>query len=464
METMHTLQHRLARFHDWLWAAPVSAEPWWQRRLRVWLRTLAIFGHEFKRDRISLRASALTFTVLLSLVPTLALGTAVLKGLGGGNQARQAAYRLIDQMEASAESSIFDFENDENAIPHEQAAHHAKRRAEERRTLYGHLRRAVDQLFNYVDRTNFAALGTFGIIGLLLAAVSVFSNIEQSMNAIWHVAATRPWGRRLMDYLALMLLLPFSLNITLAVSTALQSKTLRHHLESWLPLSGMAVFLFNLLPLLLLVSTFSLLYRFLPNARVKASAALAGGAFGGLVWLIVQIIYLKLQIGVAGYNTIYGSFATVPLFLVWLQLCWIIFLAGAEMAFAVQVWPSWRPDRHKPPPIARLALAFAIIDLAYQDIATRQITKLATLASRLGESELVVREVVESLVKAGMLRRVAEAGRHYVLGVAVEKLDPVEVVELILGTEVPPIRGSSLAIEALQAARLAVQHKKVVAG
>ena len=104
------------------------------------------------------------------------------------------------------------------------------------------------------------------------------------------------------------------------------------------------------------------------------------------------------------------------------------------------------------------------INLAYQDIATRQITRLATLASRLGESELVVREVVESLVKAGMLRRVAEAGRHYVLGVAVEKLDPVEVVELILGTEVPPIRGSSLAIEALQAARLAVQHKKVVAG
>lgn len=456
------LRNRLTQLHEWLWAAPASAEPGWQRASRVWLRIFFIFGREFERDRLSLRASALTFTVLLSLVPTIALGTAVLKGLGGGDQAWQAAYTLIDQMEASAEPSPLATESDNDAITLEQASRHATRKAEEWRTLSAHLRRAVDQIFAYVDRTNFAALGTFGMITLLLAAFSVFSTIEQAMNAIWHVAASRPWGRRLMDYLALMIVLPASINLTLAASTALQSKTLRHHLETWLPLSGLTLFLFNLLPLLLLVFTFALLYRFLPNARVKTSSALAGGAFGGLLWLIVQTIYLKLQIGVAGYNAIYGSFATVPLFLLWLQLCWIIFLSGAEMAFAVQVWPSWRPDRHQPPPIARLALAFAILDLAYQDLVGRQVTRLSDLASRLGEPEAVVLEVVGKLAQAGMLRRVAEAGRHYVLSVAAEKLDPVEVVELILGTEVPPMRGSSLAIEALQAARLAVQHKKII--
>jgi membrane protein len=455
MANREAIQHRLAQLRDWLWAAPASTEPWWQRTGRIWLRVFCIFGHEFRRDRLSLRASALTFTVLLSLVPTIALGTAVLKGLGGGDQAWQAAYRLIDQMEASAESPIFGGRDD--AATAAQAA----AKEEERRTLSAHLRRAVDQIFDYVDRTNFAALGTFGMVTLLLAAFSIFSSIEQAMNAIWHVAASRPWGRRFMDYLALMIVLPISINVTLAASTALQSKTLRHYLEIWLPLSGITVFLFNLLPLLLLAFTFALLYRFLPNTRVKASAALAGGAFGGLLWLIVQTAYLKLQIGVADYNAIYGSFATVPLFLLWLQLCWIIFLAGAEMAFAVQAWPNWRPDRHQPAPIARLALAFGIIDLAYQDLTVRQMTHLSTLARRLGEPEPVVRDVVAALVKAGILRRVAEAGRHYVLGVAAEKLDPVEVVELILGTEVPPRRGSSLAIEALQAARLAVRNKKI---
>ncbi|HSR36894.1 MAG TPA: YihY/virulence factor BrkB family protein [Desulfurivibrionaceae bacterium] len=463
METPAALQRRLAHFRDWLWAAPAGSEPAWQRHARVWLRVFSIFGREFKRDRISLRASALTFTVLLSLVPTLALGTAVLKGLGGGDQAWQAAYRLIDQIEASADSSsFFDSGGDADAVTLEQASRHAARKAEEWRTLSAHLRRAVDQLFDYVDRTNFAALGTFGMVTLLVAAFSVFSTIEQAMNAIWHVAANRPWGRKLMDYLALMIVLPVSINITLAASTALQSKTLRHHLETWLPLSGLTIFLFNLLPLLLLAFTFALLYRFLPNARVKSSAALAGGAFGGLLWLVTQTIYLKLQLGVAGYNAIYGSFATVPLFLLWLQLCWIIFLSGAEMAFAVQTWRTWRPERLHPAPIARLALAFAIIDQAHHDLASRQVTTLDALASRLGEPEMAVRLVVDALARAGILRRVAGASRHYVLGVDAEKFDPVEVVELILGTEVPPMRGSSLAIEALQAARLAVQHKKVV--
>lgn len=458
MANREAIHHRLARFRDWLWAASASAEPWWQRRGRTWLRVVCIFGHEFRRDRLSLRASALTFTVLLSLVPTIALGTAVLKGLGGGDQAWQAAYRLIDQMEASAESPVFGGRDDVTT------AAQAIAKEEERRTLSGHLRRAVDQIFDYVDRTNFAALGTFGIVTLLLAAFSIFNSIEQAMNAIWHVTTSRPWGRRFMDYLALMIVLPVSINVTLAASTALQSKTLRHHLATWLPLSGLTVFLFNLLPLLLLACTFALLYRFLPNVRVRASAALAGGAFGGLLWLIAQTVYLKLQIGVAGYNAIYGSFATVPLFLLWLQLCWIIFLAGAEMAFAVQAAPNWQPSRHQPAPIARLALAFGIIDEAYQDLTNRQTTTLGSLAARLGASEMMVREVVEALAKAEILRRVAGAGRHYVLGVATEKLDPVEVVELIFGTEVPPQRGSSLAIEALQAARLAVQNKKIVAG
>ena len=458
MANREAIQHRLARFRDWLWAASASAEPWWRRTCRIWRRVFFIFGHEFRRDRLSLRASALTFTVLLSLVPTIALGTAVLKGLGGGDQAWQAAYRLIDQMEASAESPIFGGRDDTATVAQAIA------KKEERRTLSAHLRRAVDQIFDYVDRTNFAALGTFGMVTLLLAAFSIFNSIEQAMNAIWHVTASRPWGRRFMDYLALMIVLPISINVTLAASTALQSKTLRHHLGTWLPLSGLTVFLFNLLPLLLLAGTFALLYRFLPNARVRAGAALAGGAFGGLLWLIVQTVYLKLQIGVAGYNAIYGSFATVPLFLLWLQLCWIIFLAGAAMAFAVQASPNWRPSRHQPAPIARLALAFGIIDEAYQDLTNRQMTTPGSLANRLGESEMVVREVVETLAKAGMLRRVVGAGRHYVLGVATEKLDPAEVVELIFGTEVPPQRGSSLAIEALQAARLAVRNKKIVAG
>src|SRR5210317_1901887 len=85
----------------WVWKLPSKDDSTPSGYVRIFLRVLSIFFREFQRDSIPLRASALTFTIVLSLVPTLALGTAVLKGLGGGDQMRQAAYRFIDQLDSS---------------------------------------------------------------------------------------------------------------------------------------------------------------------------------------------------------------------------------------------------------------------------------------------------------------------------------------------------------------------------
>lgn len=453
-----------AHFREWLWATPTATDPWWQRHARTLLRILFIFFRESYRDGISLRASALTFTVLLSLVPMLALGTAVLKGLGADGQVQLAAHRLIDRLETSDAAILFDEEQEEDAVTLEGAAAHARTKQEERQTLTAHLRRAVDQIFAYVERTNFAALGAFGIIGLVIAVIVVFDSIESSMNAIWQATSERSLGRKVMNYLAFLLLMPLTINLALATETVLASETLRLRIEAWLPVGGMLEFALSLLLPILLAACLTLLYRFLPHVHVRALPALIGGLFAGAAWLGVLSLYVSLQVGVARYNAIYGSFATLPLFLLWLQLCWIIFLAGAEMAFAVQNWPGYRPNGRLLTPISRLALAYSIITLAHADIINRRLTTSPALAAQLDEPEAVVLEIARVLEKAGILRRTADEAPHYVLGVAAEKLDPVEVVELILGTEVPPRRGSSLAIEALQAARLAVQHKKVVAG
>ncbi|MEW6595635.1 MAG: YihY/virulence factor BrkB family protein [Thermodesulfobacteriota bacterium] len=454
----------LARFREWLWAEPAGAELWWQRYSRTLLRVLAIFFRESYHDGISLRASALAFIAILSLVPMLALGTAVLKGLGADGQVQIAAHRLIDRLETSGEPLIFEEEMEEDAVTLEQAAGLAKTKEAERRTLSAHLRRAVDHLFAYVERTNFAALGAFGIVGLVIAVIVVFDSIESSMNAIWQATSERSLGRKVMNYLAFLVLMPLTINLALATETLLASETLRLGIESWLPVGGVLEFVLSLLLPALLVASFTLLYRFLPHAHVRALPALAGGLFGGIAWLGVLSLYVSLQVGVARYNAIYGSFATLPLFLLWVQLCWIIFLAGAEMAFAVQNRHSYRPASRPLLPITRLALAFGIIEAAHHDFTNRRVTDLAGLARRLGEPEAIVRSVVAALLEAEMLRRVTDEEERYVPGVAADKLDPVEVVELILGTEVPPMRGSSLAIEALQAARLAVQNKKVAAG
>lgn len=459
------LRQRMEYLREWIWQQPIGGEPWWHNRLRELLRVLLIFIREFDRDRIPLRASALTFTIMLSLVPTLALGTAVLKGLGADDQMRQAAHRFIDQME-SATALLDDYVPAIGDPRHESAPEQADPEAAAEVLPTGsaaHLRQAIDQIFAYVDRTDFTTLGAFGVIGLVVAVVVVLGSIERSMNAIWHSNINRPMGRRVMDYLALMILLPLAINLTFATEATLKSETLRGYFQLLLPIGAIQEFLLGLMPLLLLTLTFTILYRFLPNTRVKMTPALLGGLFGAVAWLIVQGLYLKLQIGVARYNAIYGSFATLPLFLIWLQLCWIIFLSGAEMAFAVQARRTYRMNDDSLTPVNRLTLAFAILDLVQRDFKARRLSEPEVVAETLHQPVGVINQVAENMVAAGLLRWAGEveAAGGYLPGTDLTAIAPTEIVDLIMGTDIPPLRGGSLVMEAMEAARRSLKDRRL---
>ena len=426
---------------DWIWAVPVAGEPFWQRNGRAACRIVAIVGQEFFRDRISLRASALTFTVVLSMVPMLALGTAVLKGLGGDGQMRQMAYAFIDQQETSAPAS-----------PDDTAAETA--------SMNSHLRRAVTQIFDYVDRTNFAALGAFGIAGLLLAVLTVLGSIEEAMNAIWRADRDRPFSRKVVDYLALIILLPVTINLALAAEATLNSPWLLDHLRLWLPFPWLGAVLLKLMPMVVVVAVFGHLYRFLPNTRVRFLPALVGGLVGGLGWFLTQSIYVGLQIGVARYNAIYGSFATLPLFLLWLYVGWVVFLLGAEVAFAVQEWPNCMRKQTRLSPSLGLAIAFTILRLLTEDYQQRRVSNFQSLTERLPQPPGFIRQVLTEMIEAGLVRRVSgnkETG--YLPASPSATISPVEIVDLMLGTEVAQLAASDLAQQALTGARTAVLNK-----
>ncbi len=455
------IKERRAAFSEWLWSFPEEDDPSWHQAIRALIRIHCIFVREFFKDNIPLRASALTFTIVLSLVPMLALGTAVLKGLGAGDQARQAAYRLIGQMESSIDSPpTLSVENGAPKIMQPQAEL-TLQQSENDKNLTAHLRKAADQIFDYVDRTDFAKIGAFGIIFLIFAVVIVMDSIEASMNAIWLAESERPLGRKIMDYLALMILLPVTINLGLATEATLQSPKLLAMVREFIPVPGLEHLLLTLLPITLVVATFSILYRFIPNAKVKMLPALLGGLFAGICWFIVQAIYVKLQIGVARYNAIYGSFATVPLFLLWLQFGWIIFLAGAEMAFATQFWRHYRRDDGNLSPIARLALAYNIVEISLQAYKTRHSIDRTTLIHELRQPESSISSVLDDLVAGGILRRVDGSKIGFVPASPADTIKPAEIVDLIMGTEVPPFRGGTLASEVLHAARESVADKKI---
>jgi membrane protein len=465
------IQLKWQHFSDWVWKSSVPDDQQYIKLLRGFCRIVFIVIRESEQDRITLRASALTFTVVLSLVPMLALGTAVLKGLGAGDQMREAAYSLIEQFDP--EVSGVDIKQEQEQVPDKQETAPVESELSNESiatdepvqsdSLTSHLRKAVDQLFDYVDKTDFTTLGTFGILGMVLAALGVLGSIEQSMNAIWQTATGRALGRKIIDYMALMILLPLSVNLALATAATLQSPDLLAKIQTVLPF-GMDRFILKTLPILVLVLTFSLLYRFIPNTRVEFMPALAGGLFGGISWFWVQILYVKMQIGVAKYNAIYGSFATLPLFFLWIYVAWVIFLLGAEVAFAFQGWKQYQWKKIILSPVIRLAMAFDIIESALNDFTARTVTTKNSLANQLDQPINAIAVIIDELVKGGILRRVTGKLEGYVPAAPSANLKPIEIVDIIFGRDkdIPEVlKGCGLANQALQAVRQSLDHKVI---
>ncbi len=452
---------------DWIWAERDPERTTVTNFVQALLRIVLIVFREIRRDRITLRAGALTYTIVLSLVPTLALGTAVLKGLGAGDQMRQAAYRFIDQIEQPVQPQSSP--NDSDLTPSPTLTDQKNDQIDsspqgvedtEPEGLTSHLRKAVDQIFDYVDRTDFATLGAFGIVGLVLAVLSVLGSIEKAMNTIWQSARGRPFGRKIMDYLALMILMPITVNLALATETTLQSPALLNRIPGGQSLTWAGHLLLNMLPVLAVVATFTILYRFIPNTKVRFFPAIVGGFLGGIGWLLVQMLYIKLQIGVARYNAIYGSFATLPLLLLWVHIGWVIFLAGAEMAFAVQVWKNYNWKEAAITPVVRLAIAFDILNHSMNDFHDRKVTEITVLSQKLKKAPLIITSIVDQLVSGGMLRKVNDDASGYVPAAPEDVIEPGEIIDLIFGSDFSGSEGGGLANQAVAAARQVINEKK----
>jgi membrane protein len=280
----------------------------------------------------------------------LAMSTSVMKGLGGGDQLREVVYSYVETLAPQTDRSSQD---KKETLPSEESIS----------SLPGHLKTALDKLFDYVDKTNFATLGSIGVLGMVLSVILVLSNIEQAMNAIWHVENGRSIIRKIADYLALMILLPISLNLGFAASAVITSDKLLLMVGSFLPIVLTQTLIVKLIPIFFLSLSLLVMYLFFPNTRVKTLPALIGALIAGFFWFEAQNIYISLQVGVARYNAIYGSFATLPLFLIWMYFGWVFILAGAQIAFACQHRDTYDLLSQSSLPSMQLAAAHDILCL-----------------------------------------------------------------------------------------------------
>lgn len=260
------------------------------RQLRI--ITLSIKG--FNEDDCLTKATALTYYTLFSIVPILALVFAIAKGFG---------------FEKGLQEQIIN--------------------------SYPQYKEILENAFTYATKmlqnTKGGIIAGIGVLVLLWTVMKLLLSIENNFNQIWEIKRGRTWVRKVTDYLAIMIISPIFLVVSGGLTVAIQTK-----LGNFEFLSGASTFLLNLFAYFLIACVFALLYLVMPNTKVNTKSAFVAGTISMILFQLLEWAYIKFQIGANQMNAIYGGFAALPLFLIWLQYSWYIVLFGAELAFANQ--------------------------------------------------------------------------------------------------------------------------------
>ncbi|HOU02139.1 MAG TPA: YihY/virulence factor BrkB family protein [Bacteroidales bacterium] len=294
---------QVKRLNDEIWHTPLSELSKRRTFLIRQLRIIVIAARGFLNDKVQLRASALTFYTLISIIPVVAIGLAIAKGFG------------LDQNLIAIITRTKEFE-----------------------TYSEMLTPLLERAKLTIQGTQGEYIAGVGIIILFWSVISLLSQIENSFNHIWQVSSSRPWYRKFTDYLTIMLVAPIFIILSSSI-TFIISKNLNEFLNQASILSYFKPVISSLVrftPYLLTWIVLTLLFIVMPNAKVKFVPALLSGIIAGTFLKLLQWLYMDLQFGITKLNFIYGGLAAIPLFIIFLQTAWIIILLGAELSFANQ--------------------------------------------------------------------------------------------------------------------------------
>lgn len=335
------------------------------------LQLAMIVVRGFVSDGCMLRASALTYATLLSIVPLLALMFSLIKGFGGQNILEPLLFK------------VFTHGSEE----------------------------VIGAILTYIENTNFRRLGTVGLVILVVTVLTLLSNIEKSFNHIWGVNETRTLVRRFADYFSVVLLSPLLIVAALSLTTTLRNQALVQRMLETAVVGEALLLFFNVLPYFAVWAAFTFMYLFMPNTHVQLKAALIGGIFGGTLWQLAQWTYVNFQIGVSRYNAIYGTMAALPILIVWLYVSWMIVLLGLELTYGVQNATIIREEYGEEPVnfASRERVAITVLLLCSESFyAGGEPWNHARLCSELKLPPRLVRSVLNDLVRMGLLAKVED--------------------------------------------------------
>jgi membrane protein len=329
-------------------------------------RIRAVFSG-YRGEHLGLRAAALTYISIFSLVPLAVVGLVLLRGLG------------------------------------EEAFEHRMEHLVLRLLSPGLAESTLTTLRGILTDASARVAGGVGFVALVIAAVPLIRMLDHALNEVWNVRENRPWAVRILVWLAALVAVPLLLGTAISFNTLL--RRLVHELG--IPFRTELV---SLVAILTAIGALTLLYMVTPNCRVRWVFAFLGAAVAGVLWTVLRAGYASFASQTFRYGVLYGSLGAIPLFLLWLYLSWFIVLAGARLAYALQnarfqsVWPALVTH----PRGRELAAVRVVQHLTRAWLEQGRAPDRASLAREIELPEDVVQPILEALRDADLVHE----GRH----------------------------------------------------
>ncbi|MES2779999.1 MAG: YhjD/YihY/BrkB family envelope integrity protein [Bacteroidota bacterium] len=298
----HSVKKTQEFFANDIWHVKLEKFPRWQRWFIKIVRIILLGVKDFNDKQLILRSSALTYYTLLSIVPVIAMIFGIAQGFGLENYISEQLAKAFDGQPEVRDNLM----------------------------NYSH---------NMLQNTSGGWVAGFGFMLLIWAVVQVLGNIEDAFNSIWYVHRARSWSRKFTDYLSIMVVAPVLIILTGSVNIFISTEI--QNLAETLSVLGntvkqLIIISIKFVPFLSTWILFFLVYMVMPNTRVKIKAAITAGIIAGTAFQLFQWGYIEFQVGVSRSNAIYGSFASIPMFITWLYFSWTIVLIGAEISYSIQ--------------------------------------------------------------------------------------------------------------------------------
>ena len=292
---MHLVQLK-NKIHAVLWDVELDQLPKWQGLIIKLLRIFQAVINDLSDGLPTLRAMSLVYTTLLSLIPVLAISFSVLKGFGLHNHIEPLLLHLLAPLG-------------------EQGTH------------------ITNQIIVFVDNIDVGLLGIMGLSLLFYTVITLIHKIERAFNYTWHITEYRGLGQRISDYLSVIMIGPILVFTAIAITAAITSSTVINKLSSIEPFGLIITTAGSLLPYLLVIAAFTVIYLLVPNTKVKFRSALTGAFIAGVLWETTGWLFASFVVSSGNYTAVYSSFAILVLFMIWLYLSWLILLIGSSISY-----------------------------------------------------------------------------------------------------------------------------------